>query len=208
MVAAAETAREHGYPLFLGDQGIDATSSRLKEAFVDSLRDLLTLRWVKLGREIKKSYMEAVYVSNSNSNSNNNSNSNVINDRYLGYSDFFETALLLFVPVSLVRYPLALFLKAPKFSFVLMTVLFLISMMDTDMSTPLSTALSALGVEAEAVGGVSPTAEAVTSMMTSLLILVSEIALLGRPFLTGAITITIIIIIIIIIIISFVGRTK
>jgi pheromone shutdown protein TraB len=172
MVAAAEMAREYRYPLFLGDQGIDDTSKRLKESFLESLSDLVTLQWIKLAREIRKSYVEAVYVGGNSSGTD-----------YLGYSDFFSMRLLMYVPVSLIRYPLALILKAPKFSLALLSVLFLVSMIDpTDVSTPLTSTLSAFGID---VGDqISPTAEAVTSMMTSFLILVGEIALLGRPFLT------------------------
>jgi len=158
MVAAAEMARDYRYPLLLGDQRIEDTSKRLKESFVESLKDLVTLRWTKLASEIKASYVEAVYVGSGRKD-------------YLGAGDFFNAKLLMYIPVSLVRYPLALVIKAPKFGLGIIAVLVLLSMMDAEVPS----SFSALGIDLQ----MSPMTEAVTSMVTSFLILVSEIALLG-----------------------------
>lgn len=137
-------------------------SKRLKESFMESLKDLATLQWFKLAREIRSSYIEAVYVGKERKD-------------YLGLGDFFNAKLLMYLPISLFRYPLALVIKAPKFGMAIISIIVLLSFMDTDMLS-----LSTFGLDLQ----MSPTTEAVSNMIASFLILVSEIALLGRPFLT------------------------
>lgn len=73
-------------------------------AFKSTLIDLLTLPfggWQRISTDISTA-LKASFPSAA-----------VSNDLYMGYKDFFDAKLLLAAPVSLIRYPLALLIKAP-----------------------------------------------------------------------------------------------
>lgn len=99
MVAANEMAEKYNIPFILGDQLINVTTSRIRQATLDTIKDLLNPihGWQRLYNDVVSSARVAFPVG----------------PEYLGAGDFFNTQLLLLTPVTLIRYPLALFLKAP-----------------------------------------------------------------------------------------------
>eukprot|EP01039_Chlorochromonas_danica_P007496 gene7496-8288_t len=99
MIAANEMAEKYNIPFVLGDQLINVTTSRIRQAALDTIKDLLNPinGWQRLYNDVVSSARVAFPVG----------------PEYLGAGDFFNTQLLLLTPVTLIRYPLALFLKAP-----------------------------------------------------------------------------------------------
>eukprot|EP01031_Cornospumella_fuschlensis_P026652 gene26652-32206_t len=100
MLAAAEMGKEYNIPVILGDQLINVTNTRIKDAFISSVKDILSPQsggWRRLYEDIKIAYTSSAPTG----------------PGYLNSQDFFDLKLLLLTPVTLVKYPLALILRAP-----------------------------------------------------------------------------------------------
>jgi hypothetical protein len=104
MTSAAQIAESNNKLLILGDQDISITNRRMKETLQQSFIDLLSPwsgGWKRLYEDFSNGYSEAINPSSSNA------------DTYLGLRDFFDAKLLLSLPSSLIKYPLATIVKSP-----------------------------------------------------------------------------------------------
>jgi hypothetical protein len=99
MVAASEIAHAYNIPVILGDQLINVTNNRIKEAAMQTAVDLIFPQtgWKRLFDDVKGAYQESLPSG----------------PGYLDSKDFFDLRLLLLAPITLVKYPLALVIKAP-----------------------------------------------------------------------------------------------
>ena len=156
MQAAAEIgAKYENVALLLGDQEIEVTNSRMKESFIQSLKDVINpSRWSSLSEDLKRGYTQV-----------NPANPSEEPGKYLGAKDFLDINLLLNAPLSLLRYPLAIVFKSPVVGALLIgTVL-----------------ASSVGAD----GGVADTSLTTDylDLLGGLLGSVLEVVLLGRTFL-------------------------
>lgn len=103
MQAASEAGSVYNIPTLLADQNITLTNARMKETFVESLRDLASLQLGKLLSDLNRARKIVLTPALRDPN----------NGRQLGLSDYLDPALILGAPVSLVRYPLAIVIKSP-----------------------------------------------------------------------------------------------
>ena len=129
MITASDVGSSYGAPVILGDQLINITNSRIGDAMKQTVLDILTPfggGWQSLYNDI----MEAKSVALPEGSS------------YLGAKDFFDPRLLLSAPVSLIRYPLAFALKAPKFGIPAIALLVYLSISVGDV--PLEDSLTLL----------------------------------------------------------------
>lgn len=107
MQAASEIADKYDIPTYLGDQNITITTTRMKETFLESIKDICTFQIIKLIADLKRvkdttiSPKPKLPVS---------SELNYM----LHIDDFMDIELLKGLPVALVRYPLAFLTKSPK----------------------------------------------------------------------------------------------
>ena len=155
MQAAAEVASRNNLPVILGDQDIESTNRRMKEAFIQSAIDLLTPwngGWSSIYRDITKAAKEVLPQGS----------------QYLGATAFANPFLLAATPVSLVRYPLSFLLKSPMIGIPLITLLALSLTQVGDSSFVEDTLLGKTG-------------EILTSVGTFTI----EIALIARVFLVA-----------------------
>jgi hypothetical protein len=115
MKAASELASNtYQLPVILGDQRINITVASLKQGCQETVVDLLTPwngGWSRLWSNITAAREEAL----------------PFGDPYLNAFAFLDPKLLLAAPVSLVKYPLSYFFKAPLKTTVTMTALFLLN---------------------------------------------------------------------------------
>ena len=100
MQAAQFAADDFLAPVILADQNITLTTQRMKETMVESFKDLTSLNFGPLVRDLRQA--ADLVISGSS-------------QQRLSPADFFDPLLLLNTPVSLFRYPLAIVLKSPIF---------------------------------------------------------------------------------------------
>jgi len=160
MQAAAEAAERYARPVILGDQAIAITNKRIVETLKSSIFDLLLpTRWLALAHDLRRAYVETsvppLYSTNS---------------RLLDAGDFLNPGLLLNLPVSLLRYPLAILIKSPP-----MVGLGLVAF----------TAFSSYSSFAGDVGFGSTFEEQISELLVSGATVVVDVALLGRCFLVA-----------------------
>lgn len=184
MKSASDAADIYNAKLVLGDQDIKITNDRLKSTFVQGIKDLVNpiTGWSSLYTDIKTTLYSTVIFPSTLSSSDSDSNDTAVGgdgrsegSSYLTVSDFFDLPLLQSAPVSLVRYPLAILLKAPKLLIPIALVLFASTTFadHIDASTDI---LVAAPVTTTLVNQAIDVAE---SVLLSFL----EICVLGRPML-------------------------
>lgn len=103
MQMAYELGVGYDRPVILGDQDIDTTNERLKASLKASLLDVFNPfgGWKSILEDVSKAKDSTVALPSSK------------NVDYLTIYDFLDPQLLLAAPLSIIRYPLALVLKAP-----------------------------------------------------------------------------------------------
>lgn len=154
MKAACElTLEEYQRPVILGDQRINITVSSMKQGFQETLLDLVTPwngGWGRLVTNVTQAREEALPLGES----------------YLNLLAFFDPKLLLAAPVSLIKYPLSYFFKAPLRTSAFFMLLFLLEQRPSD-------AMTIVTLDQMTVG----------DLVGSLAVSVVEIALFARIFL-------------------------
>eukprot|EP01038_Epipyxis_sp_PR26KG_P009371 gene9371-12627_t len=113
MQAAYNTALKYNAPIILGDQYINITNSNIGNAMKQTIKDVLTPfnGWSSLYNDVSRAIEEALPSG----------------PNYLGLSDYFDSKLMLAAPVSLIRYPLAFIIKAPKKSIPFLSAMILLA---------------------------------------------------------------------------------
>lgn len=181
MQCAADITEKLNISLVLGDQDISITSRRMKELFLSTLVDLLLpwnntdifFGWRRYVNDVKTAYEKTLIVEEKS----------VKFKSSLNVGDFFHPTLLAGLPVSLFRYPLALFTKSPKIA-LLMIVLIVYSSMDSYVyDTPSS--LESLSVLTLVESIPQSFADHYQEWVDSFLIMILEVLLLGKVFLQG-----------------------
>lgn len=115
-----------GVKLILGDQLINVTNDRIKQTFKTTLVDLISPPngWQRIFADISSAFEQAVLPPSMSPSPSPDLNAAVAVIRkekeYLDLFDFFDPRLLVCAPISFVRYPLALAVRAPA------TLLFLL----------------------------------------------------------------------------------
>ena len=102
MQAAADACEKYGARLVLGDQGIEELGGALKAEAKRTVADLLSPHeggWVRVARDLTEGAEESFFSSGADG---------------LRATDLLDPRLVLTAPVTLIRYPAALLLKAPK----------------------------------------------------------------------------------------------
>lgn len=155
MQAAYELGIEFDRPIILGDQDIDTTNDRLKASLKKSFTDIINPvdGWKSIVQDISEAKDSTLTLPSSK------------NVDYLKIEDFLDPQLLLAAPFSIVRYPLALFLKSPLASIVTFVLLFSLEQNNYFGPDP------------------STSVESAVDIAESLFISLLELLVLARPFL-------------------------
>jgi pheromone shutdown protein TraB len=159
MRAAAEAAEVYNCPIILGDQDFNQTTSRIKQVFVQSLKDIATP--LKGWRSL---YSDLSTLGKTTLGGQGDDN--------FGPGDVFDPTLLAGAPTSILRYVLAILIKAPKVGIPVFS-LFVYSVLQSvaeDLSAPI--ALTDM-----------PGADVVSETLLTLGVNVLEVVLLGMVFL-------------------------
>ena len=169
MQAASESALAFNVPTLLGDQSINQTNARMKETFRESLSDLTSLQFGRLLGDLdraRKVVLSPKMVDGS--------------VRLLGPADLLSPSLVLGTPVSLVRYPLAIALKAPVFGALLVG-----SVAATLVGADSTPSVGAMMVSAGdwSLGDGAVWVERLVDVTQTLATVLLEVALVGRTFL-------------------------
>lgn len=123
MRLAADTALSYDRPVVLGDQRINITSDSLKSSFMETLSDLTTplSGWQRFVRELKQSYDETLPMGGGGGGGGGDSDDK--DYKYISASDFLDPKLLLAMPVSMVKYPIAFLLRDPIATSIVLTLI-------------------------------------------------------------------------------------
>jgi hypothetical protein len=121
MLTSCELAQEYNCPVILGDQRINITSAAMKASLKETFVDLISppSGWKRFATEVSKAWEETVPFGGQG---------------YLGAFAFFDPRLLLAVPVSLVKYPLAFLVRDPLPTSVVLIGLLVINYVDGSSS--------------------------------------------------------------------------
>lgn len=115
MQAAAEAGEAFGTDVVLGDEKIETVDARVKEAFLETAKDLanpLGGGWAAIASDIRTAYSEAIDPARGEKDG-----------VYLSALDLLDPKLLLASPLSFLRYPLAIVIKAPLLGAALISLL-------------------------------------------------------------------------------------
>ena len=120
MQAAQELCEEFKRPVMLGDQAIETTNRRLKESLASSFSDLLNpiTGWPSIYKDVRSSSLKTIFLPPSDSVT------------YLTANDFLDPKLLSASLSSFIRYPLAIFLKSPLASVIVLAILLILERYD------------------------------------------------------------------------------
>jgi hypothetical protein len=157
MRAASDVAVRYNRPVILGDQDFNATTQRIKEVFVQSVKDVATPfdGWKRLYGDLTGLLKQVVTKDADN----------------FGLSDIFDPRLLSTAPIAILRYASSILIKAPKFGIPVFALLMysVVQSLADDMS----------GVAAVQI----PESEIFLDSFLTSSINVLEVALLGRVIL-------------------------
>lgn len=154
MMSASDAANEFNCPIILGDQNFNDTTRRMKEVFIDSLKDIAnpTEGWKRLYSDISTLSSKVLATGDNN----------------FGPSDLFDPALLAKAPLSILRYSAAILIKAPKLGFPIFA-LFIYSVLQ-------SSAADSASIDIAGDANVDFILDSIFTLVTYVL----QIALLGR----------------------------
>lgn len=102
MQAASEAGRQFNAPVILADQNINITNTRMKETFLETVKDIATLRIDRIVADLRR-VTPIVFTPPIDS----------LRVGQLNIADFLDPTLLIGLPISLLRYPLAIIIKSP-----------------------------------------------------------------------------------------------
>ena len=136
MQMAYELGMEYNRPVILGDQDIDTTNDRLKTSLKASFLDVVNPfgGWKAIVHDVSEAKDSTLLLPSSK------------NVDYLTIKDFLDPQLLLAAPFSILRYPLALILKAPVSSIVCLAMLAFLEQNNYFGSDPTSSMESTLDI--------------------------------------------------------------
>jgi len=190
MRAATDAAsQQEGVSVVLGDQAIEETNKRLKESLKQTLLDLANPLGLGTdnGGGVKALYAE---VSEALRESSNEGKSE---EERLTSADFLDPRLLLSAPISLVRYPLSIVVKAPKVGIPILLAIALTSSFDsgahafamalTGGSPSLDLLAASASIPSSSSGLLDWLLQQTSETITSAAIAALELAVLSRPFL-------------------------
>eukprot|EP00597_Dinobryon_sp_UTEXLB2267_P003697 CAMPEP_0170059004 /NCGR_PEP_ID=MMETSP0019_2-20121128/1427_1 /TAXON_ID=98059 /ORGANISM="Dinobryon sp., Strain UTEXLB2267" /LENGTH=346 /DNA_ID=CAMNT_0010264111 /DNA_START=126 /DNA_END=1166 /DNA_ORIENTATION=- len=203
MQAAREEATKFNVPVILGDQLINITTARIKESFRATVFDILSplFGWNRIVSDISNAFEQSFYpprdvsfplsssqsipVNTAVTSSTNlkTSPTSISSKEYLGVSDFLEPSLLAALPVSLVRYPLAIALKAPVAFFGLTLALGAASSYADILSVFTNEGTETTNLIAATSSSTSSSLVLLQDILSSSLSILLEFAVLGRVFL-------------------------
>uniref|UniRef100_A0A7S2B2C4 TraB family protein n=1 Tax=Octactis speculum TaxID=3111310 RepID=A0A7S2B2C4_9STRA len=178
MQAAAAVAEQYDRPIILGDQPIEITDKRIKQSVVATLKDLtspLNGGWSRIADDTKIALGVLTGTS---------PEPRLSCEAGLTLRDFFDFSLVISSPVSMLRYPLSIFVRYPVFALNLVVLLLAVTFLPefshavlpgfefADNLAP--DAVSESGVAGESV------AQYALSVVSSLAISAIETAVFGR----------------------------
>lgn len=175
MRAAADAASAFNVSLVLADQDFNITSARLKATFKSSLVDLINplVGWKAIYNDISTAFEETFPKSRND-------------QEYLSLNDFFNSKLLINAPISLIRYPLALILKAPRQSLTVLIGIVIMSIVANNYNNSATNLNDVLEYYLSSPENMLAFIKQETvELLQSLLVAGVEIAILGRTMLVA-----------------------